>query len=94
MVGMFARSKAGHDKTEVYIIVAEDEDYVYLCDGRLRKIDHPKKKNKKHIQPINKVADSIRNRLLAKKQVRDEEIKREIKLLLSKEVADVESRRN
>ena len=46
MVGMFARSKAGHDKTEVYIIVAEDEDYVYLCDGRQRKIDHPKKKNK------------------------------------------------
>ena len=37
MVGMFARSKAGHDKTQVYMIVAEEEDYVYLCDGRLKK---------------------------------------------------------
>ena len=88
MVGMFARSKSGHDKTKVYVIVAEEEDYVYLCDGRLKKIEHPKKKNKKHIQLIKKAADSISDRLRNKEPVRDEEIKREIKLL-SKEVANV-----
>ena len=46
MVGMLATSKAGHDKTEVYVIVAEDEKYIYLCDGRLKPLEKPKKKSR------------------------------------------------
>ena len=49
MVGMFATSKAGHDKGSVYIIFEEEEEYVYVVDGRLRTVERPKKKNKKHI---------------------------------------------
>ena len=54
MTGNFAFSKAGHDKGKLYVIVAEEQDYVYLCDGRLKKIDAPKKKRKKHIQIVNR----------------------------------------
>ncbi len=89
MIGNFAYSKAGHDKKELYVIVAEDEDFVYLSDGRLKKIAHPKKKNKKHIQEIKAADDTVRSRLIAGQAVRDEEIKRAIKIYLSKEVADV-----
>ena len=32
MTGCFARSLAGHDKTEIYIIVGEEPGYVYLSD--------------------------------------------------------------
>lgn len=53
MVGEFARSKAGHDKGRLYIIVEESEDFVFLCDGRLRKLENPKCKRRKHIQPIH-----------------------------------------
>ena len=49
MTGMFAISKAGHDKGKLYIIIKEDEEYVYLADGRLKPTDSPKKKKKKHI---------------------------------------------
>jgi ribosomal protein L14E/L6E/L27E len=48
MVGMMAVSKAGHDKLETFVIVKEDDKYVYLCDGRLKKLSNPKKKSKKH----------------------------------------------
>ena len=48
MVGKMAVSKAGHDKLEVFVIVKEDNNYVYLCDGRLKKLENPKKKSKKH----------------------------------------------
>lgn len=54
MEGMLARSKAGHDKDTVYIILREDDAYVYLADGRIRTVDRPKKKNKKHVQRIEK----------------------------------------
>lgn len=55
MAGMLAVSKAGHDRADVYVIIREDDEYVYLADGRNRTVDRPKKKNKKHIQVIKKV---------------------------------------
>ena len=50
--GMLAKSKAGHDKGHLYIIYDVDETYVYLVDGRIRTIDKPKKKKRKHVQII------------------------------------------
>ena len=50
--GNLAKSKAGHDKDKIYVIIGEDDEYVYLSDGDLKKIEKPKKKNKKHVQPI------------------------------------------
>ena len=48
MIGELATSKAGHDKDRLYMIVGEEGECVYLCDGRLRGVEHPKKKKKKH----------------------------------------------
>lgn len=51
-IGMLAKSKAGHDKNKIYIIMDMDDTYVYLTDGRIRPLECPKKKKRKHIQPI------------------------------------------
>ena len=51
-IGMLARSKAGHDKGHVYVIYNIEEAYVYLVDGNIRTLEHPKKKKKKHVQII------------------------------------------
>ena len=56
MIGELATSKAGHDKDRLYMIVGEEGEFVYLCDGRLRGVEHPKKKKKKHIQIIHSSA--------------------------------------
>ncbi len=55
MTGMLAISKAGHDRRNVYVIIEEDDEYVYLADGKNRTVSRPKKKNKKHIQIIKKM---------------------------------------
>ena len=47
MTGELATSKAGHDKDRLYLVVKEDKENVYLCDGRLRGVTNPKKKKKK-----------------------------------------------
>ena len=81
MVGKMAVSKAGHDKLEVFVIVKEDNEYVYLCDGRLKKLDNPKKKSKKHIQIIKHgINDELADKLARGSKVYDEEIKLAIKL--------------
>ena len=49
-IGMMARSLAGHDRGKMYMILSQDEQYVYLSDGVYRTVDKLKKKKKKHIQ--------------------------------------------
>ena len=49
-----AYSKAGHDRKKIYLIIREEDEYVYVLDGKTRTFENPKKKNKKHIQVIKK----------------------------------------
>jgi len=80
LIGRFATSKAGHDKTQLYVIVADEGEFVSLCDGRLKTINKPKKKSKKHIQLTNRtVSKALLQKLYDKERVLDEEIKYEIK---------------
>jgi len=81
--GLFAISKSGHDKGNLYVIVREEKEYVYVADGKLKLLEKPKKKNKKHIQIINKKAvELIANdsNVKSDKLTNNEEIKRAIKL--------------
>jgi ribosomal protein L14E/L6E/L27E len=64
MQGNFIISKAGHDKGVLYIVLKEDDTYVYVVDGKYKLVEHPKRKNVKHIQIIVKKADSyIQNKI-------------------------------
>ena len=51
-VGMLVKSKAGHDKDSIYVIIEMDPSYVYLVDGSIRTLGKPKRKNRKHVQVI------------------------------------------
>ena len=51
-VSTLACSLAGHDKGRIYAVIGEDETGYYLCDGVHHLISEPKKKNRKHVQPI------------------------------------------
>ncbi len=78
--GGFAASVAGHDTGKYYVILQTDHEYVYLVDGRIRTLDRPKKKKKMHVRMLTEfdrtVADKVKDG-----SVKNEEIKRAIKLL-------------
>lgn len=78
-IGEFAKSKAGHDKEEIFIIINKEEEYVYLVDGKSRILDKPKKKKIKHIQVINQIDEELQRKLETNLILRDEDIKRAIK---------------
>ena len=77
-IGEFAKSKAGHDKEEIFIIINKEEEYVYLVDGKSRILDKPKKKKIKHIQVINQIDEELQRKLETNLILRDEDIKRAI----------------
>ena len=80
MLGMFAVSRAGHDIGQIYIIIKEAGEYVYLADGKTKTLERPKRKNKKHIQVIRKGSDpELTDKLQNSQPIYNEEIKHLIK---------------
>ena len=76
-IGRVVYSKAGRDAGRYYIIVSVlNEEYVYICDGSLRKIESPKKKKVKHLNLTDKYTDEIRNNIFSGLKVSNSQIKK------------------
>ena len=45
---------AGREKDRLMCVIQFDEKYVYVCDGKERLLNNPKRKNPKHIVKTNK----------------------------------------
>ena len=87
-----AVSRAGHDKDSIYVIVKEEADWVYLADGTCKPLEKPKKKNRKHIQKIEKLPKEI-TEVFTQEDFRNEGIKRAIKLY-RKSIMDTQGMKN
>ena len=74
-IGSIVISKAGRDCGEWFVVLAAENGYAFLADGRKRKVDKPKKKKIKHIQMTNSVSELIRDRLQGGGQVENFEIR-------------------
>ena len=59
MTFTMAKSIAGHDKTEVYVVIREDGDAVYLAIGKNRTVTSPKRKKLKHVQLIKNIPAEV-----------------------------------
>lgn len=79
-VGRIAVSKAGRDSGRMFMILQViDEQYVYIADGDLRKLDHPKKKKLKHLGLREQVLDGIAEKLKQGTKVFDAEVRSAIR---------------
>lgn len=56
---LLAKSKAGHDKNHIYVVIGEEGDLVFLANGTTKKCRSPKKKKKIHIQPIRHLSPEL-----------------------------------
>ena len=58
ITGRIVRSLAGRDKGNFLVVIKADENFVYLADGKERKLASPKKKRIKHTAFTNTVIDT------------------------------------
>ena len=49
--GMVVKSNAGKDSGRYSVVVSCDEGFAMICDGRHRRLDKPKRKNIRHLEP-------------------------------------------
>ena len=52
-------SITGHDRGEHYLVIDCDKDFIYVANGRLKTLDKPKKKKKKHVSRLGKSEEFI-----------------------------------
>ena len=74
--GSIVRSIAGRDKGDLFIVLSVEDEFVYLANGELRKVDRPKKKKLKHLQPSAKVSEFIQNKLETVGKVTNSEVRK------------------
>ena len=75
-VGMIVKAKAGRDKEGFFVVVKNEKGWVYIADGKRRKVENPKKKNPIHLSVTNTVlsgsTDTNRNIRKALKDFRED----------------------
>ena len=75
-VGAIVISKMGRDEGRSFVVIQEvDSDFVLLADGKLRTMDHLKKKRRKHLKTTGIVVEELRTRLLSGSPVENHEVR-------------------
>jgi ribosomal protein L14E/L6E/L27E len=77
-LGQIVKSKAGRDINNLFVIIDIQGEYLYLVDGDVRRVDNPKKKKRKHVQPMNVIIDLIRNKLLDDRRLTNADVRKEL----------------
>lgn len=67
--GSIVKSVAGHDSGGYFVVLRQEGEYVFLADGKRRKLEKPKRKKWKHVRLTEVDAISVTNGL-TDKQIR------------------------
>lgn len=81
-IGRLVRSRQGRDAGRYFIITGfPEENYVYISDGAVRKLNAPKKKKLKHLELCPQELPTVKAKLQAGSKVFDSELKSAIEAL-------------
>ena len=71
-------SLAGRDKGQLFFVVDTDEQYVYLADGKGRRLESPKRKKRRHVRKLPLYPSRVAAKLRNGDKVLNSELRREL----------------
>lgn len=74
--GEIVRSLRGHDAGGHFCILNTEADFVYLADGKRRKVTAPKRKRVRHVEAVGSWSHPVTDRIAKGEAVMDSEIRR------------------
>lgn len=89
VAGDIVKNNAGREKNSLYIVLKVDEKYVYIVDGKNRRIENPKRKNPIHLLKTKFKSEIVINELTKDLNCENAKIKKELRRISNMEVADV-----
>ena len=71
-------SLAGHDRAQLFFVVETDETCVWIADGKSRRLEAPKRKNRKHVRKVPQTDSAVARKLRNGDPVLNSELRREL----------------
>ena len=71
-------SKAGRDAGSCFYVVAVEDAYVFLADGKGRTLDKPKRKKRRHIEKVLRSETRVAEKLRSGDKVLNGELRRDL----------------
>ena len=75
---------AGRDAGELHYVIAADEEFLYLVNGKDRSLEKPKRKKRKHAKKVLRSETRVAEKLRNGDKVLDSELRRDLAYLKSK----------
>lgn len=66
---------AGRDKGKYFLVIAQKDNFLYLCDGKGRKVGSPKKKKIKHVSFTDVKNDFVSSKLAQGGKLTNKEVR-------------------
>lgn len=81
-VGHIVVSLAGRDKERPFYVLKTEDNFVYLADGKLRKLEACKRKNRRHVRVVSDETTVVSEKLRSGKEVLNSEMRKALSVFL------------
>ena len=71
-------STAGHDQGQLFYVIAMDDEFLYLANGKDRNLDKLKRKKRKHVQKVLRSETRVAEKILHGDKVLNSELRRDL----------------
>ena len=70
------RSDAGRDKGKLFVVLAVEGEFLLLADGKSRKVEHPKRKKRRHVLFVSAEETRLADKLKRGDKITNSELRR------------------
>ena len=81
LIADVVRSTAGRDQGKLFYVLALDETYLSLVNGKDRTLDKPKRKKRKHAEKVLRSQTRVAEKLRSGDKVLNSELRRDLAYL-------------
>ena len=71
-------STAGRDQGRLFYVMDAEEQYVSLADGKIRRVEKPKRKKRKHVRLALHADSHVAQKIRSGAAVQDSELRRDL----------------
>ena len=72
------QATAGRDSGKLFYVIAQEDDYLVLANGKDRPLDRPKRKKRKHVQKVLRSETRVAEKLRHGDKVLNSELRRDL----------------
>ena len=70
------RSDAGRDKGKLFAVLAVEGEFLLLADGKTRKVEHPKRKKRRHVLFVSAEKTRLSEKITGNEKFTNSELRR------------------